>query len=270
MNFQETNQIKPEFRAKASDGNPIVELDEGTTEFHDKFNVSISFDCSEITKSFADIDVNVGEDVNFTFKVICNTGVLRSFDMSLILLFSIAVSLVYVAFHTPDLRIIQNMTMEDLKETELSTVHALLMAVGASIMLLTLYLFLDSIMSILTLWIAFGSTITSFVVISELLIHLPNPSPLSHLLNLPPLLTLSDISVTPFDLLCLFLSSLLSFSWLLTKHWLLNNLLAISLAFVFLKTLRLNKLMPGVVLLSLLFVYDVFWVFVSPRFTKGG
>jgi presenilin-like A22 family membrane protease len=42
------------------------------------------------------------------------------------------------------------------------------------------------------------------------------------------------------------------------------------MCFVFLKTVRLNKVVPGILLLSLLFFYDIFWVFYSTRFTKGG
>ena len=42
------------------------------------------------------------------------------------------------------------------------------------------------------------------------------------------------------------------------------------MCFVFLKTIRLNKLLPGVVLLCLLFFYDIFWVFYSTKFTAGG
>ena len=33
-----------------------------------------------------------------------------------------------------------------------------------------------------------------------------------------------------------------------------------------LKTFRLNKLAPGILILSVLFIYDVFWVFLSPYF----
>ena len=42
------------------------------------------------------------------------------------------------------------------------------------------------------------------------------------------------------------------------------------MALTFLKTLRLTTLTPGMVLLGLLFFYDIFWVFLSPYFTTGG
>ena len=42
------------------------------------------------------------------------------------------------------------------------------------------------------------------------------------------------------------------------------------MALTFLKTVRLNTLLPGLVLLGLLFFYDIFWVFLSVHFTSGG
>jgi len=38
---------------------------------------------------------------------------------------------------------------------------------------------------------------------------------------------------------------------------------------VILKMVRLNKLMPGLLLLSALFLYDIFWVFLSPYIFRG-
>lgn len=67
-----------------------------------------------------------------------------------------------------------------------------------------------------------------------------------------------------------FVGLLLAGTWYFTGSWLLNNILAFFLALTFLKTLRLTSLTPGLVLLGLLFFYDIFWVFISPYFTSGG
>ena len=60
-----------------------------------------------------------------------------------------------------------------------------------------------------------------------------------------------------------------AFAWFFSKNWVLNNILGISMCYVFLKSLRLNQLLPGILLLCLLFCYDVFWVFYSPIITGG-
>ena len=67
-----------------------------------------------------------------------------------------------------------------------------------------------------------------------------------------------------------FIGVILALSWFFTHNWILNNTLALLLSLTFLKTLRLSTLYPGMVLLTLLFFYDIFWVFISPYFTKGG
>lgn len=62
---------------------------------------------------------------------------------------------------------------------------------------------------------------------------------------------------------------IVSIFWYITRNWLLNNILGLFLAITFLKTVRLTTLVPGLLLLSLLFFYDIFWVFISPVFTGG-
>mmetsp|Transcript_67679 Transcript_67679/g.180934 ORF Transcript_67679/g.180934 Transcript_67679/m.180934 type:complete len:211 (-) Transcript_67679:54-686(-) len=51
--------------------------------------------------------------------------------------------------------------------------------------------------------------------------------------------------------------------WLVTKSWLLNNLLAFSLIIFFLTSVRLSSLKVASSLLILAFFYDIFWVFIS-------
>lgn len=75
--------------------------------------------------------------------------------------------------------------------------------------------------------------------------------------------------VTYLELTAYVIGMVISFSWLITLNWMLNNILAFCLCFMFLKSMRLNKLVPGILLLSLLFFYDIFWVFGSRRFTKN-
>lgn len=52
-------------------------------------------------------------------------------------------------------------------------------------------------------------------------------------------------------------------SWLLTKSWILNNVLAIALIIFFLTSVRLSSLKVASCLLILAFFYDIFWVFIS-------
>lgn len=55
-------------------------------------------------------------------------------------------------------------------------------------------------------------------------------------------------------------------AWLVSGHWILNNLLGISLCIAFVSHVRLPNIKICAMLLACLFVYDVFWVFYSERF----
>eukprot|EP00293_Proteomonas_sulcata_P016805 CAMPEP_0184296876 /NCGR_PEP_ID=MMETSP1049-20130417/7825_1 /TAXON_ID=77928 /ORGANISM="Proteomonas sulcata, Strain CCMP704" /LENGTH=202 /DNA_ID=CAMNT_0026606323 /DNA_START=48 /DNA_END=656 /DNA_ORIENTATION=+ len=52
-------------------------------------------------------------------------------------------------------------------------------------------------------------------------------------------------------------------TWLMTKSWILNNILAFSLIIFFLTSVRLSSLKVASSLLTLAFFYDIFWVFIS-------
>ncbi|OVA14051.1 Presenilin/signal peptide peptidase [Macleaya cordata] len=54
-------------------------------------------------------------------------------------------------------------------------------------------------------------------------------------------------------------------SWLVSGHWVLNNLLGISICIAFVSHVRLPNIKICALLLVCLFVYDIFWVFFSER-----
>ncbi|CAI8604460.1 unnamed protein product [Vicia faba] len=55
-------------------------------------------------------------------------------------------------------------------------------------------------------------------------------------------------------------------AWLVSGHWILNNLLGISMCIAFVSHVRLPNIKICAMLLLCLFVYDIFWVFYSERF----
>ena len=55
-------------------------------------------------------------------------------------------------------------------------------------------------------------------------------------------------------------------AWLVSGHWILNNLLGISICIAFVSHIRLPNIKICAMLLVCLFVYDIFWVFFSERF----
>uniref|UniRef100_A0A1A8R049 Histocompatibility (Minor) 13 n=1 Tax=Nothobranchius pienaari TaxID=704102 RepID=A0A1A8R049_9TELE len=62
-------------------------------------------------------------------------------------------------------------------------------------------------------------------------------------------------------LVCLLISSVVGFWYLLKKHWIANNLFGLAFALNGVELLHLNNVSTGCILLGGLFIYDVFWVF---------
>ncbi|GFP98492.1 signal peptide peptidase-like 1 [Phtheirospermum japonicum] len=76
-------------------------------------------------------------------------------------------------------------------------------------------------------------------------------------------------SVTRIQTLVLIICVGLVVYWLVTGHWVLNNLLDVSLCVAFVSNVRLPNIKICAMLLACLFVYDVFWVFYSERFFEA-
>lgn len=73
-------------------------------------------------------------------------------------------------------------------------------------------------------------------------------------------------SFTRWDGLLLLLCCGIVAAWLVSGHWILNDVLAISLCIAFVSHVRIPNIKICVVFLLCFFVYDIFWVYYSERF----
>ncbi|KAJ8962850.1 hypothetical protein NQ318_001250 [Aromia moschata] len=72
---------------------------------------------------------------------------------------------------------------------------------------------------------------------------------------------LIDYRFSTYDVVALAACSLVGAWYLIQKHWVANNLFGLAFAVNAVELLHLNNVVTGCILLSGLFVYDVFWVF---------
>lgn len=72
---------------------------------------------------------------------------------------------------------------------------------------------------------------------------------------------LIDYDFTTHDVVCLIIATVIGVWYLLQKHWIANNLFGVAFAVNGVELLHLNNVVTGLILLSGLFVYDIFWVF---------
>lgn len=73
--------------------------------------------------------------------------------------------------------------------------------------------------------------------------------------------TMLDAKIDNIDLFCLAVAGAVGVWYLFTKHWVANNCFGLSFAFNGISVFTLGSFRTGCILLSGLFLYDIFWVF---------
>ncbi|KAL6545172.1 Signal peptide peptidase-like 1 [Orobanche hederae] len=140
--------------------------------------------------------------------------------------------------------------------------QALMIPIMSSFSLLLMFYLFPSVSQLLTAFTAIASVSALYFCL------LPYIMQIKLQLNLtdPYLSRCCTKSVTRVQTLLLAVCIGLVISWLVTGHWILNNLLGISLCVAFVSHVRLPNIKICAMLLFCLFVYDIFWVFYSERF----
>jgi len=88
----------------------------------------------------------------------------------------------------------------------------------------------------------------------------------SVLFNIPPIkwITEAESKIDILFVLTLILGSGVASGYYFTKHWTFNNLLGMVFCIFGIENMLLGQFKVGFILLSLLFFYDIFWVFGTP------
>ncbi|XP_014477072.1 PREDICTED: signal peptide peptidase-like 3 [Dinoponera quadriceps] len=140
----------------------------------------------------------------------------------------------------------------------LDTMHALCLPLGASISLLVMFFFFDSMQMLLAICTAIIATVALAFLLLPMCQYIIRPC--------------SDGNKISFGICGRFTGAeLLSFSlsvsivciWVLTGHWLLMDAMGMGLCVAFIAFVRLPSLKVSTLLLTGLLIYDVFWVFFS-------
>ncbi|KAF8365138.1 hypothetical protein HHK36_032883 [Tetracentron sinense] len=127
-------------------------------------------------------------------------------------------------------------------------------------LLLTFYLF-SLISQLLTAFTAVSSVMALYFCLSPYVTYLKLQFGLAD----PFVSRCCSKSITRSQMFLVLVSSGIVVAWLVSGHWVLNNLLGISICIAFVCHVRLPNIKICALLLVCLFVYDIFWVFFSER-----
>lgn len=140
--------------------------------------------------------------------------------------------------------------------------QALMIPIMSSCSLILMFYLFSSVSQLLTAFTAVASASALYFCISPYIVHFKSQFGLTD----PFVSRCCSKSFTRIQGLLVLLCSFVVVAWLVSGHWVLNNLLGISLCVAFVSHVRLPNIKICAMLLICLFVYDIFWVFYSERF----
>ncbi|WOK94869.1 signal peptide peptidase-like 1 [Canna indica] len=140
--------------------------------------------------------------------------------------------------------------------------QALMIPLASSCSLLLMFYLFSSVSQLITAFTAVASVSALYFCLSPSMAYIR-----SQFCLLDPLVSrcCSKSFTRTQGILLLFCIGTVS-AWLVTGHWLLNNILGICICIAFVSHVRLPNIKICALLLVCLFLYDIFWVFFSERF----
>ena len=140
--------------------------------------------------------------------------------------------------------------------------QALMIPIMSSCSLLLMFYLFSSVSQVLTAFTAVASASSLFFCFYPYVMNLKSQLGLPD----PYMSRCCSKSFSRIQGLLLLLCIGIVSAWLVSGHWILNNLLGISICIAFVSHVRLQNIKICAMLLVCLFVYDIFWVFFSERF----
>jgi len=140
----------------------------------------------------------------------------------------------------------------------LDSLQAMCLPLGASISLLVMFFFFDSMQMLFAICTAVIATVALAFLLLPMCQYLMRPCGKKNKISLG-----FAGRFTYAELLSVSISILVVWVWIMTGHWLLMDAMGMGLCVAFIAFVRLPSLKVSTLLLSGLLLYDVFWVFFS-------
>jgi len=199
---------------------------------------------------------NQNNQIEFSYQKVCTLELIPSFDVSLVILMSLATVLVFIGTqHVQTMFADQSQSSDEVKP-----IHAIFFVIFASSALLVFYFLKDYVLNIVTALVCISSVSSCALIICELLEKLGRTDGILHRKVKIPF---SEEQTTNAGVISFLISLLIVLVWLFTRNWILNNVIGACVVLLFLRVVRLSSMKVAFILLGLAFFYDIFWVFIS-------
>jgi signal peptide peptidase-like protein 2B len=269
--FAITNNSSEINSVKLTTSNDIIKINH-TLVYHisnSTLNLYISNMCikkqNSVTKSYwgsinVKIEDNSGGEVNFSYLKFCQTPELMGSIITAIILLMIATLFVYMTTNS-EIRI----EITDIKpEGEIKYWHGVLLIISGSLLLLLIFYFIRYLNIIFTILVTVQICLALYLTIKTFCenfnIQEKLPTYLSQII--------SCLDMEIYSLIILAFTVIIVIIYLITRHWILNNIFGFCLIFTILSLFHVRSFKICTILLISAFFYDVFWVYLSPILFK--
>ena len=212
---------------------------------------------NESTKTWSELTLNFNYNNNnylIKFLKYCDKPDIKEAILSGLILFSLGTFFLYVA-SIKDIKF----SAEDLRDQGvLKAWHGVFFILFGSITLMFIFYFVQFANLVITCIISIQSFVALYLVIKTFTENI------EFIMNNQFLNKKLIENYSQYDLILILISLSVVSIWLLTKHWFLNNILGFCLVFTALSILHINNLKLCTYILAMTFLYDIFWVFISP------
>jgi len=231
---------------------------------------TITFNCSDSSQSenpwaFVGIEiVDAGKRMEFEVLKICEVSFYSTFDWSMIVIVIISILTVILATLSPvpvslETRRDRNVGSEE-PRTDLTIGVIIFFVLLASSILIFAFFYPNTFLVIFTICICITGTFLIGIYFFQLIQMSTKRCPQ---LRTGILRKILYKELTIAEVAGYTVAFFLFVWWLYTKHWVLNNVIAVLFVQCIVRIIRVKSLFVGTLLLSALFVYDIFWVFFS-------
>ena len=261
----------------SNDNKNLIKLSYNVTKYNEKLYINISHQCLnyDISKNWGITNLNIANQTNISFIKYCNMSNNKyylsffSHIISTIISFIIATLFLYLSTNSEMKIVFSNQNSNG----EINLISSIFLVLTGSTVLIITYFFgnyqlFQVILSIIILnqiLFSISMSMESFYLKKEIY----NYKYLSFLQYKIYKSKSNNKEYYLYQLLIFLFVFILIILYLISKHWILNNIMIFFLCYTILLIYRIRSYRICLIFLIITFLYDVFWVYISPYIFKG-
>ena len=262
----------------SNDNKNLIKLSYNVSKYEEKIYVNIYHQClnyDNFSKNWGITNLNIANQTNISFIKYCNMPTKKyyisffSHIFSTIISFIIATLFLIISTNSEMKIVFSNQSSDG----EINTISSIILVLTGSTILIITFFFGNYHLFQIILSIIILNQILFSITISMESIYLKKEIYKYKYLSFLQFIIYKSKSKNKeyhlYQLLIFLIVFILIILYIITKHWILNNIMIFFLCYTILLIYRIRSYRICLIFLVMTFLYDVFWVYISPYIFKG-